>query len=179
MLLVLPFAVLCGTLLILSTERLRWVQPDESELARGLRRTGIIASSLVVAGMATLWASWAGSVNEAPFAMWGTLLAASGLVLIALKASPRRAVIGFLLALIPPAFFWLMLSIGSECARVGCSFAQEFSVVPVTVLVILAVVLSVLELGTVARKLLAGNRPDGPRADSGRAANCSRKGHGG
>jgi len=44
-------------------------------------------------------------------AMWGTFLAAGGLVLFALKPSPLRAAIGFLLALIPPAFVWLISQI--------------------------------------------------------------------
>ena len=170
LLLVVPFAVVGGALLIVCVERLGWIRRHESRLTRLLRRTGLIVSCLVTAEMATLWAYWAGDVNEAPFAMWGALLAASALVLVALKPSPLRAAIGVVLALIPPAFFWLMLTIASECHRAGCSWAQKLSGVPVAVLVVLAAVLSLLELGRVTRQLLAQDRRDGQRPNRRTAA---------
>ena len=121
--------------------------------------------------MGVLWESWAGRFpHDAPFAMWGTLLAGGSLLLIALKPSALRASIGLVLALIPPASLWLYLTIGSECARVDCSWAQKFSVVPVVVLVGLAVVLFVLELGAATRKLVASNRSGDRPADPGRAS---------
>ncbi len=91
MVLVVPLALLAGTVLIVCAEQLGWVERDESRLARFLRRTEFIVCSLVAAEMATLWAFWAGDVNEAPFAIWGALVAAGGLVLVALKSFSRQS----------------------------------------------------------------------------------------
>lgn len=171
LLLKVPFAVLAGSLSILVAE---WASghlaPAEQRASQALRWTGMMVSLLVVGGMALLWASWAGRFNEAPLAMWGTLLAAGGLVLLTLRPTTLRAAIGIVLALIPPAFFWFFLAIASECARTGCSWLEKFSVVPVTVLVALAVLLFLVDLGRAARNLLARNGSARPTVDPGGAA---------
>ena len=159
--LVVPFAVLAGTLFIMCAEcALRSLQPHERRPPPTLRRVGLIVGLLVVVGMGLLWASWARRFPyDAAFAMWGTLLAAGGLLLIALKPNVLRASIGLVLVLIAPALIWLLSTIGSECSRVGCTLVQELSVFPALTLVGLAVVLFGLELGVATRRLLARERP--------------------
>jgi hypothetical protein len=53
---------------------------------------------------------------------------------------------------------------------VGCSWVEKFSVVPVTLLVGLAVLLFVVDLGRVARNLLVKSGSAGPTVGAGTAS---------